>query len=235
MKTRIVNKHIAELYETIADVIIEKTSSDNFSVALSGGSTPNAFYRFLADYDEFKNISSRLHFYWGDERCVAADSDESNFKQASEALLQNLSIGNEQIMRIEGEAEPQREADRYRDVLCDQLVMTNDLPVFDFILLGLGTDGHTASVFPDTEPVYTNGICAVYSHPETGQKRISITEAVINSAKNVAFLVTGEKKKEIVKKILGDKPDMRLPASRIKPVAGELLWFLDSEAYNSKV
>jgi len=190
-----------------------------YSIALSGGSTPLHLFKYLSDNFSEKIEWERLLIFWGDERCVSPDSDESNYKMAYENLLQNVPIPDNNIFRIKGEEEPKTEAKLYSDLVKANISFFNEIPQFDLILLGLGNDGHTASVFPDTVK------------PETRQKRITATGKLLNNALKVLFLVTGKEKAEIVSQVIEKKEGYeKLPASRVKPVSGQLVWMLDENA-----
>jgi 6-phosphogluconolactonase len=163
---------------------------------------------------------------------VAPDSDESNYLMAYDALLAELAIPEENIHRIMGEADPEEEALRYGEEIREQLNSRDDLPVFDLVMLGLGEDGHTASIFPDRMDLLTSDqVCAVAVHPQTGQQRITLTGRVINNANTIYFLVSGEGKAERISEIMNnDEKAFALPAYHILPVSGTLIWFLDEDA-----
>ena len=200
-----------------------------FTVALSGGSTPRLWFEILASAS---NISwEKVHFFWGDERCVPPDHAESNFRMTRETLLDHIPISPAHIHRIQGEAEPEKEAKRYASEITQHLPSETDWPVFDLMLLGLGTDGHTASIFPhQMELLDSDEVCAVAQHPDSGQQRISLTGNVINQARKVAFLVTGEKKADILSTILLKKENWQsYPASHIT-AREQLLFYLDETA-----
>ncbi len=199
---------------------------DSLHVALSGGSTPKLLFRILAKEQDVD--WSKVHLYWGDERCVAPDDVESNYKMTKDLLLDRISMPVENIHRIRGEADPEEEAQRYAQLVQDQLPITNGLPVFDLIILGMGGDGHTASIFPHQMELLTApSNCAVASHPVSGQRRVSLTGRVLNNAKQVAFLITGAGKREVFNEILHRRGVWRsYPTSHIQP-AGELSFYVD--------
>ena len=174
-----------------------------------------------------------IHFFWGDERCVPPEHEDSNFRMAQQTLLEPLAIPQENIHRILGENEPAAEAMRYaNEIQSHSRVASHEMPRFDWILLGLGTDGHTASLFPGMKVQEDpSGICAVAVHPESGQKRITLTLNVLNHAKRVTFIVTGKGKAEVVAEILNQSQKSETyPAAHVIPQQGELQWFLDEEA-----
>lgn len=200
-------------------------------IALSGGSTPLAIFMQLAQQTTRKDWA-QVHLYWGDERCVDPGHPESNFGSVNAVLLEPLGLKEERIHRIKGEEKPLGEATRYGDLLLKQLPVENGFPVFDWIWLGLGTDGHTASIFPQQIELWTAGSpCIVSSHPETAQPRISLTGGVINVAKRVSFIVSGSEKAEIIKEIFfKEGRHMEYPAFYVNPVSENLEWFMDQNA-----
>ncbi|MTI39929.1 6-phosphogluconolactonase [Fulvivirga lutimaris] len=206
-------------------------SNKNYTVALSGGSTPKIVFDYLAVH--FKDLNwSNVHFYWGDERCVPPTHEESNYKMTVDHLLSKISIPEENIHRVLGENEPKAEASRYDDLLVKNLKEADGIPQFDLVILGMGGDGHTASIFPHEIELWDSSRnCEVAIHPDSGQRRVSLTGRVINNAKEVAFLVTGADKKEKVTSILAqDAASKDYPASLVQPKSGNLIWFLDEAA-----
>lgn len=211
-----------------------KKAGRSFGLVLAGGSTPHAVYEVFARAEFEKSIAwDAVHFFWGDERCVPPDHEDSNFRMARWTLLDPIGIRRENIHRIQGENEPSREASRYAEEIrrhCRSA--SGETPRFDWILLGLGIDGHTASLFPGAEPVEDpSGICGVAVHPGSGQKRITLTLKVLNRAKRISFIVTGGGKAEVVAEILNQSSQSkRYPASQVHPRRGTLEWLLDTEA-----
>jgi 6-phosphogluconolactonase len=228
-----------EIYPTPADVAAEfaaffkKWSSGKkpFTVALSGGSTPKILFQHLAENYRDAIDWRHVHFFWGDERCVPPDDEDSNFKMTDETLFQHIGIPKENIHRIRGEAEPAAETERYAAEIQQFVKTENGWPRFDLVILGIGGDGHTASIFPDRMELLTSDkICAVATHPESGQQRISLTGRVIGNARKVAFLVTGAGKKSVVEEIRERTGDWETyPASHVR-AAEDLYWFLDEKA-----
>ena len=206
----------------------------DFYVALSGGNTPAIFFQKLASSHYRDNFAwQNVQLFWGDERCVAPDHRDSNFGMTKKNLLDYITIPPKNIHRILGEDNPVTEAKRYAQEI--ETIVPEDIsgfPQFDWIFLGLGTEGHTASIFPGSDVLENQkDICAVATHPESGQKRITLTPPVINHAKRVAFLVTGENKASIVAKILtGAQKNKSIPADCVQPVHGILEWYLDKAA-----
>lgn len=198
-------------------------------VALSGGSTPKIVFDELATNFQEDIDWTNVHLYWGDERCVEPTDDESNYKMTVSHLVSKINIPKENIHRIKGENDPAYEAKRYAEVLEKNIPLKNNIPQFDLVILGMGDDGHTASIFPhEIELWHSDTFCEVAVHPESGQRRVSITGQIINNADTVAFLVTGASKAEKFNEIKNQTGDFKkYPASLVQPSSGRLLWFLD--------
>ncbi|MGB2692615.1 MAG: 6-phosphogluconolactonase [Thermodesulfobacteriota bacterium] len=225
----------AQLAVDFKNAVEEKAAlGESLTVALSGGHTPKAFFEILAQPPYKEGISwKNVVFFWGDERCVPPDNDESNFKMTNLALLSQIDIPASNIHRVLGEDPPTNEALRYSKVIEENVSSINGFPQFDWIFLGMGDDGHTASLFPGASNLKEmEKICVVAEHPETGQKRVSITFPVINNAKRVSFLVAGAAKEPVFKKILekGVSEKLPYPASMVDPADGILEWYLDKAA-----
>jgi len=173
-----------------------------------------------------------LHIYWSDERCVPGDHPESNYGNIWNVILRYIDIPEENIHRIRGEENPESECIRYSGLIKDLLPLSDGFPCFDLIFLGIGEDGHTASLFPDAmEMLNSDDICQVAVHPQTKQKRITFSLKLINNSKSVLFLVAGSSKAGIVSQAITRKRNWKkFPASFVKPVGGELRWFVDAEA-----
>jgi len=200
-------------------------------VALSGGSTPKAVFRQLA-LSTWIEEWEHVHFWWGDERCVPANDPESNYGNSSALFLKPLGFAADRIHPIRGENDPVVEAQRYGKLLRDHLPVENGIPVFDWVWLGLGEDGHTASIFPNQINLWkSDQLCVVAKHPETGQLRVSLTGGVINAARRVAFLVSGESKSEVVNEIVMKEGNyLDYPAFYVSPHSANLEWYLDMDA-----
>jgi len=231
-----------EIYLFDDQLVLARTLAENLAqwlngrgrthIALSGGSTPKLLFRELAERYKARIAWDMVHLYWGDERCVPPDHPESNYGTVRKLLLEHISIPPENVHRIRGEAEPEAEAQRYEKELRGSLPGdAGGWPVFDLILLGMGGDGHTASIFPDQlELLHADGVCATARHPESGQRRITLTGPVLNRGRHVAFLVTGSGKADRIHEILGHLDERHLyPAGYIHP-AGKLSWWLDEAA-----
>ncbi len=206
-----------------------KAKSDNFSVALSGGSTPKSWFEHLAKKHQDDIPWNKVHFYWGDERCVPPEDDESNYGMTKKYLLDRIDIPKENIHRVQGELAPKEASDVYAKDICKNL-RVDKVPVFDLVILGMGDDGHTASIFPhQIDRWNSKDFCVVATHPVSGQQRVSLTGKVINAARSIAFLVTGANKAEKVREILSnEKVADTYPASLVDP--DKLTWFLDGPA-----
>jgi 6-phosphogluconolactonase len=207
-------------------------SSGSFHLALSGGSTPRLLFNLLADDYASLMPWNKIHFWWGDERCVPPDDNESNFKMAYDSLLGKIPVDAGQIHRIKGELEPKEACEQYSDEILGHVNLQHNLPAFDLIMLGMGDDGHTASIFPDRMDLLKAGsICEVATHPVTGQKRVTLTGPILNNAGHVAFLVTGKSKASRIAQIINKEGlASGLPAYHIQPRDGRLSFFLDRQA-----
>ena len=217
--------HINDLLKTKPEV----------SVVLPGGRTPELFFRRLSIQNavSLKKLKwDDIHLFWSDERCVPPAHDESNYGLALRTLLRGIEIPKQNIHRLLGESDPAEEIKRYSDEIRKNVSLYNHLPHFDWIILGLGEDGHTASIFPNQlNLLYSDRDCEVAINPVTHQKRITLTGKLLINADRVTFLVTGTSKKEVVKEIIKDHQNAkRYPAYFIKPLSGNLDWYLDADA-----
>ncbi|MFI5212063.1 MAG: 6-phosphogluconolactonase [Ignavibacteria bacterium] len=225
------------LDEGLAEYLANKMSilidtEEKINIGLSGGNTPKLLFDELARNYRSKVKWRNVNFYWVDERCVPPSDSESNYKLAFDHLLDPLEIGINQIHRIHGESEPETEAERYTTESLNGIKPSNGLSKFDILLMGIGSDGHTASIFPDRLDILNSEkMCEVSIHPVTGQKRITMTGRLINNSENIYFMISGADKSEAVKNILEESREANnYPANYIKPNFGELVWFLDKEA-----
>ena len=210
-----------DLARAAAELFVQRSVS---TIALSGGSTPKLLYQLLADPNEpFREQVPwpTIRFFWTDERHVPPDHPESNYRMANEAMLAHVPIARDNVHRIMSENPNAAEAaEQYEEVVPRRL---------DLILLGLGSDGHTASIFPGSEVVHeTKRLVAAPWVEKLNSYRITMTLPLINNAASVVFLVSGAEKAEIVREVL--KGPKRYPAQEVRPVAGELRWMLDREA-----
>jgi 6-phosphogluconolactonase len=207
-------------------------SKGTFTVALSGGSTPEGLYTLLAN-DVVPSIPwGRSCFFWGDERQVPPDHPDSNYRMAYEALLSKVPVRLQNVFRIHSEV---RDADAVA-VAYEQDLKTffnlrpNEFPRFDLVLLGLGTDGHTASLFPETTALHEKDRLVVANWVDKfNAHRFTLTLPVLNKSACVMFLVSGQEKSEILREVL-ENPDADLPAQKVRPAEGRLLWLVDRAA-----
>lgn len=211
-----------------------------FRVLLSGGSTPRAMHQILSQPDYSGQIDwIQVHIFWGDERCVPPDHPDSNYRMAVETLLKHVPIPADNIHRIFAELPPQIAAEDYQSTLSTHFKLAPDktgrpVPRFDLVLLGLGADGHTASLFPGSKAVAEKQAWVTSiphdKPPEPLVPRVTITLPVIRAAIQVLFLVAGSDKAERLKQVLGPASTPPLPAQLAKPTNGKLLWMVDRAA-----
>ncbi|MBI5726693.1 MAG: 6-phosphogluconolactonase [Ignavibacteriales bacterium] len=215
-------RHIAEKSSVLPD-------GEYLTIALSGGTTPELIFECIsANFSKLIDWR-KLKIFWGDERCVPQTHTDSNFRMADESLLSKVPIPAKNIFRIIGERQPAEEAIRYADVLRANCKLHNNIPALDFVLLGLGEDGHTASIFPTRLDLFTtNELCAAVKHPQSSQDRITITGAVIKHARHIMFIVTGEKKAQMVETITCGINASAFPASHVASPNGKVTWLLDN-------
>lgn len=200
---------------------------DRFSLVLSGGSTPQALYRQLANFPYAAEINwTHLHVFWGDERCVPPDHPQSNYRMACQALLDHVPVPPEHIHRMRGELPPEEAARAYAQVL-DQFFGERQ-PQFDLVLLGMGADGHTASLFPHSAALQETQRWVVANYaPSQASWRITLTIPALNAAREVAFLVSGSDKASTLQRVLdGPYQPEELPAQFIQPA----VWLVDAAA-----
>jgi len=205
-------------------------------IAISGGSTPKAAFELLGDPGlpwRGRMQWDKLDLYWVDERCVPPDDPESNYRMTREALLDRVALRPEQIHRMEGELEPEVAAARYESELRNSFRLEGaESPRFDLVALGMGDDGHTASLFPNTEVLHEMRRLVAANHvPQKNAWRITLTWPVINHARSVFFLIAGEDKAQVLSEVLtGPQDPDRLPSQLIWPASGILTLILDRAA-----
>jgi 6-phosphogluconolactonase len=201
-----------------------------FNVALSGGNTPRAAYRRLASDPLREQLPwENVFVYFGDERCVPPDDERSNYRMAREAFLDAVPLPEENVYRIRGELDPGIAANEYASLLRTELGQT---PRFDLVLLGLGEDGHTASLFPGTPPDVDDNVVvrAVYAQSQA-MWRVTLTPQVINAAAGVVFAVEGAAKASILAAVYeGPRDTTKYPAQIVAPASGNLTWLVDETA-----
>ena len=208
------------------------TSKKTFTVALSGGYTPKSLYLLLSSDQYSRTIDwPHVHIFWADERCVPRDDEQSNFKLAFDTFLTKVPVPDENVHGIRGEESPDRGAKAYEADL-REFFGESVLPAFDLILLGLGQDGHTASIFPGSSASTEQEHLAVAVPKQPPEPdRITLTLPVLNNALRIIFLVSGGAKAHIVKEILeGPETEGKYPAGLVHPARGRLTWLLDKAA-----
>lgn len=233
----------ARLFARLADQYV--LGCGRFTVALSGGSTPKAMFSILATEPFLDTVPwSSIFFFWGDERCVPPDHPDSNYRMTREALLSKVPAPPENVFRIPAELPaPEQAAEEYTATLTRFFLAgpganrtgtapLSNVPRFDLVFLGMGPDGHTASLFPHTTALQAGEQIAVANYVEKFKAhRITLTAATINNARNVTFLAAGEDKTETLRNVLEGnyQPDV-YPSQLIRPRNGTLLWMVDEAA-----
>lgn len=227
-------RNAAEVARRLADYFLDigqtaLTDRGKFHVALSGGNTPRAAFELLGKEPRAEEISwSDVFIYWGDERCVPPDDEQSNYLMAKKAFLDEVAIPEENVHRMRGEIDPKEAAAEYAALLRT----LGDPPRFDLVLLGMGPDGHTASLFPGTPPETDNDalVRAVYAQSQQ-MWRVTVTPKVINNARNVIFALEGEEKAEIFESVYaGPRDSTTWPSQIVHPASGRLIWLADEAA-----
>jgi 6-phosphogluconolactonase len=202
---------------------------DGFAISLSGGSTPKALYELLATAVFRDRIDwTKVEVFFGDERCVPPDHHDSNYRMAREAMLSKVPIPGDNIYRIRGEIEPEKAAIEYGQMLKEKFADGGP----DLVLLGMGDDGHTASLFPGTEALKeTKHRCVSVYVKKFDAWRVTMTAPFINRADNVIVLVAGVSKAPVAQQVLEGPPDpQRLPIQLIQPASGKVTWLMDVAA-----
>jgi len=235
----IICRDAADLSERAAEEFVRLARqaiqlAGRFTVALSGGSTPKALNALLALPGFARRISwNRVHLFWGDERCVPPDHAESNFRMVEETLISKIQIPHDNVHRMAGEKTPQIAALEYEAELKDFFELADGaLPRFDLILLGLGEDGHTASLFPGSAALNDGEHLVVAAYVERLKAyRLTLTVPVLNAGKEVVFLVAGASKAAIMKELLGGEASaINYPAARVQLREGRLTWMITADA-----
>jgi len=205
-----------------------------FFWALSGGSTPKILFKLLAEEYHDRIDWQRIHFFWGDERCVPHDHPESNYGEVKRLLFDHVPVVQSQVHAVNTSLDPEAAAIAYGELMTQLMPSTpGGLPILDLNMLGMGGDGHTASIFPSNmdELLTDPRVCAVAVHPDSGQKRVTMTGPVLNASDEVVFLITGNGKTQRVAQIINEEHGGKsYPVAHIKPTSGKLRWFLDGAA-----
>jgi 6-phosphogluconolactonase len=228
-----------ELFQVAADEVIRAANDavrerGRFTIALAGGSTPRNLYTLIAANAGSSLPWSKVFFFWGDERHVPPADPESNYRMAEETLLSKIPVPPANIFRIPAEnPDASAVAESYEQTLRKFFALApGEFPRFDFILLGMGPDGHTASLFPETAALQEKTRLVVANSVEKlHTSRITLTLPVLNAARCVAFLVSGADKAVMLHEVLeGQAPGERYPSKLVRPSDGKLIWFVDRAA-----
>ncbi len=221
---------VADRFVSLAAAAID--AKGRFFVALAGGSTPKAAYALIASTYGNALGWDRVRFFFGDERCVPPTDDESNYKMARTNLFVPLGIPESQVHRMRGEDEPAAAAAAYADTLRREVPLSGGVPAFDLVMLGLGPDGHTASLFPGNDPFEDDEqLVRAPFVAKFGTHRITLTPKVLNAAGEIDVATAGQAKTAALAAVLEGPHDPRtLPAQVLKPVAGRLVWLVDRAA-----
>ena len=222
--------------ELVTVAAYEVATKGSFTIALSGGSTPKRLFQMLAKLGRKALPWDSIDIYWGDERSVPPEHADSNFKMTKDALIEPLELDPKRIHRIRGEAEPEDAAEAYRHTLRELVPANGTWPVFDYVMLGMGSDGHCASLFPHSpalDEVTRWFVANPVDSPLTKGKtvRLTMTAAAINWAKRIRFLVCGADKAPALREVLhGAANPRQYPSQLIKPKTGTLVWLVDEAA-----
>lgn len=227
--SRALSHAAAGLFRALADTAVAERG--RFAAALSGGSAPQGLYTILANEPHAGRIDwDRVHLFWADERCVPADHGDSNYRLVQELLLSRVPIPDENVHRVRGEDGAEQAAAAYeRDLKA--YFGDEDWPAFDLVILGAGEDGHTASLFPGSFQAREDNRLAAPVYPGAHMRdRVTLTLPVLNHARNVLFLVSGQSKQRMVRSIVQEGNPGSLPAGLVRPSTGVCTWFLDEDA-----
>lgn len=236
-----VYEDIRSLSRAAASLVLERAleavaGRGRFSLALAGGGTPRTLYETLSAPPYLHDMPwPRVLVFWGDERCVPPDNPESNYAMAREALLDRAALPAENVFRMTGEVRPYSSAALEYETTLRGLFLRAGFPRFDLVLLGIGTDGHVASLFPGSPALEERERWVLETEAPAGystRDRLTLSLPVLNSARTVIVLAAGENKRPVLKKVF-DTPspgDNNLPASLLRPFDGELIWLLDHSA-----
>lgn len=223
----------ADIFTTLASESI--AARGQFTIALSGGSTPKGMYNLLASDSYRDKIDwNKVHLFWGDERSVAPDHDQSNYRMANEAMVSKIAIPAENVHRMHAEsADIEAAAKDYENVLKQVFKLADgEQPRFDLILLGMGDDGHTASLFPGTKALAEKERTVVVNWVEKFKtNRMTFTAPAINNARNIVFMAAGANKVQPLKEVLvGERNPELYPSQLVQPTDGKLIWLVDNAA-----
>ncbi|MCX4309860.1 MAG: 6-phosphogluconolactonase [Desulfovibrio sp.] len=208
---------------------------DVFRIALSGGHTPEPLFRLLAHKDWVERLPwEKISIFWVDERCVGPDDPESNYGLARRELLSRVPATH--FFRMRGDEDPERAAANYEKLLREEFRLgSNEIPRFDLMLLGMGEDGHTASIFPNSPLLHEKKRMVADAYvPERKEDRITLTLPVINNSRMCMFLVSGAEKHKALAEVLNLLKEPTLPAQLVRPQVGDLVWIVDEDAATGK-
>lgn len=224
------SRHAANLFIEQSNRAIRERN--RFLVALNGGNSPARLFQLLASEYREQVHWDKAHVFWGDERCVPPTDAGSNFGQAYESLLSKVSIPESNIHRVIGELDPISAAKKYAEILRSYSDDGFEFPRFDLVYLGMGEDGHTASLFPNSPEQATEPVVAVTAnYQDRPANRVTLTQTVFNQARMIVFMATGEQKAETLAEVLSDRYNpAQYPAQRIDPKDGQLIWLVDESA-----
>ncbi len=220
-----------ELSGFLGNIIVKLSVQLDFvNISLSGGNTPRAIFDILSTEYTYLVNWDKIRLFWVDERCVEPGHHESNYGMTLNHLIKNLPIPGKNIFRIEAEQDPQLAANSYSETLKNNLPFKNDLPYFDLMILGMGDDGHTASIFPDNMHLWdSHNLCEVATHPVSRQKRITLTGRTINNSRMIVFIVTGSNKSLVFNEIITHSGNYsHYPASLVDK--SKTTWLVDKAA-----
>lgn len=229
-----VYKNADEVCKALAEwiaALIDKTLQvkEIFTLVLSGGETPKKLYKILSSSPFNKKIKwHRVHIFWGDERVVPFDDESNNAKMAFDNLLDKINIPHEQVHKIWTDINPEESARQYEKTL--HQYFDNKPTTFDLVLLGMGDDGHTLSLFPGNDVLQDENNWVKAVRVKDKGERITLMPSVVNKSAAVAFLVTGKNKARVLAEIISQSGDKKYPAQLIHPLNAELLWFADEDA-----
>ena len=220
----------------ISDIRDRLKIKKRFSIVLSGGNTPKLLYQLLASSPYKEQVDwARIDFFWGDERAVPFEDDRNNAKMAFETLLNHLAVAPSQIHVMRTDISPEKSADDYEQILKNyfpKTILKDNVPSFDVVLLGMGDDGHTLSLFPGTSMMHEEKywVRSLWL-PQQNMFRITLTKAIVNLSAKIVFLASGAGKAEALHEVLyGAYDPDRFPSQVIRPNRGELFWFADQVA-----
>jgi 6-phosphogluconolactonase len=226
----VLSHEAAFLFHKLSAKAVEERGQ--FLVSLNGGSTPNRLFQLLGTEYQTKVEWDKVHIFWGDERCVPPGEPGSSYGQACDAFLSHVTIPDSNIHRVKGELQPAEASMDYALTLSRFASSPLAFPIFDLVYLGMGEDGHTASLFPGSPVEVTEPTLPVTAHyQDRPANRVTLTQLVFDRARTVAFMATGDRKANTLAEVLSERYNPSLyPAQRIRPRNGKLLWLVDEAA-----